>query len=78
MKSGGRVGRGGGNRLLGSRNSMCKGPEMLLSLKKWGESKEGKMDECSSKALNSKPKPYSKLIAHSAEVTQSFSTENLS
>ena len=50
-------------RVPGKRNSMYKGPEVILSLKKLGLSKEMKTDKYSSKGLSSKSKQHSQPIS---------------
>lgn len=49
------------NRVPGTRNSMYKGPEVVLSLRRSGASKDLKMDEYSSKGL--RPQRLSSLLA---------------
>lgn len=51
-------GDGGRNRVPGRRNSVCKGPEVPLSLKKLGISEDLTKGKCSTEGSSSKPKPY--------------------
>lgn len=65
----------GRNGVPGRRNSLCKGPGVVLSLKKLGVSEELQKVKCSSQGLNSKSKPYSQPTSHPTKVNQYFSRE---